>query len=150
MAAIPNQVTIGGNATRDPELRFTPSGTALATFGLANNRRFQRNGEWVEEVAFFDITCWGQLAENVSESIVKGNAVIVTGRLSQESWEDKQTGQKRTKVGITADNVAPSLAYATAQVTRNERSDAQGGPSGGGRPPARATAARNYDDEEPF
>jgi len=151
-----NNVTVIGNCTRDPELRFTPSGMAVATFGVAVNRRWQnkQSNEWEEAVSFFDVTCWQQLAENVAESVYKGTRVVVTGRLDQRSWET-QDGEKRSKVEIVADEVGPSLRYATAAVTKNERRDGgfdSGGGGGGGssravpnEPPA------GYDmDEEPF
>lgn len=125
-----NTVTVVGNVTRDPELRFTSSGQALASFGLAVNRRWQnRNNEWEESTSFFDVTCWAQMAENVAESIPKGARVVVTGRLDQRSWET-QEGDKRSKVEIIADEIGPSLRWATAQVVKNERREGDGG--GGG------------------
>ncbi len=150
-----NNITVVGNCTRDPELRFTASGQALASFGVAVNRRWQnrQTNEWEEAVSFFDITCWAQLAENVAESVQKGTRVVVTGRLDQRSWET-QDGDKRSKVEIVADDVAPSLVYATAAITKNEKRDGgfQGG--GGNAPSARPTpnaAPAGYDqDEEPF
>ena len=111
-----NKVILMGNLTRDPELRFTPGGAPVASFGLAWNRRDQ-NGEDV--TSFFDVTCWRDLAENVAESITKGSRVIVYGRLDQRSWEN-QDGERRSKVEIVADDVAPSLKWATAELTRNE------------------------------
>ena len=140
-----NTVTVVGNVTRDPELRFTPGGAPVASFGLAWNRKDQ-NGE--EVVSFFDITCWRSLAENVAESITKGQRVIVYGRLDQRSWEN-QEGERRSKVEIIADEVAPSLRWATAEVTKNSRDGGgSSGDSGGGRP---ATGAGNFPtDEEPF
>ena len=83
-----NNVTVVGNCTRDPELRFTAGGQAVASFGLAVNRRWQnrQTNEWEEAVSFFDVTCWAQLAENVAESITKGSRLIVSGRLDQRSW----------------------------------------------------------------
>ncbi|MCY3560217.1 MAG: single-stranded DNA-binding protein [bacterium] len=150
--ALNNTVSIVGNVTRDPELRFTPSGAPVCTFGVAWNRRYERGGEQVEEVSFFDVTCWSSLAENVAESITKGTRVIVSGRLDQRSW-DTPEGERRSKVGIVADEVAPSLRWAAAQVTRNEFREGNGtaprrtaatAPS-----PARA-AAPSYGDEEPF
>src|SRR6187402_1923046 len=126
-----NNVSVVGNCTRDPELRFTPSGQAVASFGLAVNRRWQnrQTNEWEEAVSFFDVTCWAQLAENVAESVQKGTRVIVTGRLDQRSWET-DNGEKRSKVEVVADEIAPSLKWATAQINRNERRD--GGDGGGG------------------
>ncbi|MCB0969898.1 MAG: single-stranded DNA-binding protein, partial [Acidimicrobiales bacterium] len=131
-----NTVTLVGNATRDPELRYTPSGQTVATFGLAVNRRWQnrQTQEWEEQTSFFDIKCWAQMAENVSESVQRGTRVIVTGRLEQRSWET-DNGEKRSKVEVVADEIAPSLRWATAQVTKIERSAAGGGGasnSGGG------------------
>jgi single-strand DNA-binding protein len=148
-----NNVTLIGNVTRDPELRFTPSGLAVATFGLAVNRRWQnrQNQEWEESTSFFDVVCWAQLAENAGESLQKGTRVIVTGRLEQRSWETEQ-GERRSKVEVIADEVGPSIRWATASVTKNERrggGDFGGGnSSGGGRPVTNQPA---YDsDEEPF
>ncbi len=128
-----NNVTLTGNLTRDPELRFTPSGQAVATFGLAVNRRWQnrQTNEWEEQVSFFDVKCWAQMAENVSETLGRGNRVVVSGRLEQRSWETDQ-GDKRSKVEVVADEIAPSLRWATAQITRNERSGGEGGGGGGG------------------
>jgi single-strand DNA-binding protein len=140
-----NSVTVIGNCTRDPELRFTPSGQAVATFGLAVNRRWQnrQSNEWEEAVSFFDVTCWQQLAENVSESVEKGTRVVVTGRLDQRSWET-QDGEKRSKVEIVADEVGPSLRYATASVVKNERR------AGAGDPGPSPVGASYGPDEEPF
>lgn len=147
--AFDNTVTVVGNITRDPELRFTPSGAAVANFGLAWNRK-GRDGE--EVVSFFDITAWNQLAENASESLSKGMRVVVYGRLDQRSWEN-QDGDRRSKVEIVADEIAPSLRWATAEVARNARKEDLGGsggaPSGGDRPAANEPPA--YDpNEEPF
>jgi single-strand DNA-binding protein len=152
-----NTVTVIGNVTRDPELRFTPSGQAIATFGLAVNRRWQnrQTQEWEEQVSFFDVTCWAQLGQNVSDSLNKGARVIVSGRLEQRSWETDQ-GEKRSKVEIVADEVGPSLRWATAEVTRNERSGpSEGGGGGGGgggssRPVANEPPAGYDPNEEPF
>jgi single-strand DNA-binding protein len=153
-----NNVTIIGNCTRDPELRFTPSGMAVATFGVAVNRRWQNRStnEWEEAVSFFDVTAWQQLAENVSESITKGTRVIVAGRLDQRSWET-QDGEKRSKVEIVADEIAPSLRYATASIVKNERrggdfdSSSSGGGGGGGTKAVANEPPAGYDmDEEPF
>ena len=148
--AYDNTVTIVGNATRDPELRFTPSGSPVCSFGLAWNRRFERNGEQVEEVSFFDVTCWRSLAENVAESVTKGARVIVHGRLDQRSW-DAPDGSSRSKVEIVADDVAPSLRWASAQVNRNERREGNGAtPRRSSAAPAAQASAPSYEDEEPF
>jgi single-strand DNA-binding protein len=157
MATNMNNVSVVGNATRDPELRFTPSGQAIATFGIAVNRswRNKQTNEWDEAVSFFDVTCWAQMAENVAESVTKGTRVLVSGRLEQRSWETND-GEKRSKVEIVADEIGPSLRFATAGVTKNERrgGDFEGGGGGGGNSAPRAVAndapAGYSNDEEPF
>lgn len=140
-----NHVQIIGNAVADPELRFTPSGAQLATFGVAVNRRWmnRQTNEWEEEVSFFDVVCWRDLAENVTETVTKGTRVVVVGRLDQRSWENDE-GEKRSKVEIVADDVAPSLRWATARVTRNARKEGDGGRTTQRAEPAYA------DDEETF
>ena len=126
-----NHVTITGNLTRDPELRFTPSGQATTNFAVAVNRRWQsrQSQEWEEATSYFDVVCWGQLAENTAQSIGKGARVVVTGRLDQRSWEN-QEGERRSKIEITADEVAPSLRWATMTITKNERRGPEGGYGG--------------------
>ena len=157
-----NSVTLVGNVTREPELRYTAAGQAMAKFGLAVNRRWQnrQSGAWEESTSFFDVVAWREMAENVGESITKGTRVVVTGRMEQRSYEN-QAGEKRSAVELVADEIGPSLRWATAKVVRNERrSDGDGGFSGGGggaagggggaeRAPAAAAAPR-YEDEEPF
>ena len=148
-----NHVTIIGNVVRDPELRFTPSGQAVANFGVAVNRKWQNRttNEWEEATSFFDVVAWAKLGENVSESCPKGTRVVVTGRLDQRSW-DTDGGDRRSKVEIVADEVAPSLRWATATVVKNERgagyTSAASGPATAP-PPAAPPAGYNY-DEEPF
>jgi single-strand DNA-binding protein len=157
-----NNVNIVGNLTRDPELRFTPSGQATASFGVAVNRRWQnrQTQEWEEATSFFDVVCWGQLAENSAQSLTRGSRVVISGRLDQRSWENNE-GEKRSKIEITADEVAPSLRWATVQISRNERrSPEEGGapaPSGSSYRTvpnesvnAVAGDAPSYGDEEPF
>jgi len=153
-----NTVTVIGNCTRAPELRFTPAGSAVATFGIAVNRRWKnrQTDEWEEAVSFFDVIAWRELAENIVESVDKGTRVIVTGRLDQRTWET-QNGEKRSKVEVVADEVGASLRYATCTVVRNERRDPRddGRQATATRPaaaPATAPAADQgweYDDE-PF
>jgi single-strand DNA-binding protein len=154
-----NNVNIVGNLTRDPELRFTPSGQATASFGVAVNRRWQnrQTQEWEEATSFFDVVCWGQLAENTAQSLTRGARVVVSGRLDQRSWEN-QEGEKRSKIEITADEVAPSLRWATVEITKNERRSPNG--ARGDSVPAAAAASRpganeppagyHADEEEPF
>lgn len=154
-----NTVTVVGNVTRDPELRFTQSGMAVANFGVAWNKRKQ-DGE--DEVSFFDVSCFRQLAENVAESISKGSRVVIYGTLSQRSWEN-QEGERRSKVEIIADEVAPSLRWASVEITRNEfrgegggrggssQAGGSGGSGGGSARPTEDKAPPSYDmDEEPF
>jgi single-strand DNA-binding protein len=156
-----SSVTLVGNVTRDPELRFLPSGQAVANFGVAVNRswRNKTTNEWEEATSFFDVVCYQQLAENASESIQRGSRIVVTGRLEQRSWET-QEGEKRSKIEVVADEVGPSLRWATAVVTKNERkgpggSGGDGAPGGGGGGPKPARnepsepGSYGY-DEEPF
>jgi single-strand DNA-binding protein len=148
-----NSVTLVGNITRDPELRFTASGQATANFGLAVNRRWQNrtSGDWEEAVSFFNVVCWREMAENASESLNKGSRVIVTGRLEQRSYET-QDGEKRSVVEVVADEIGPSLRWATAKVEKNDRrGPGEGGGGGGGRPVANEPDGAAYpSDEEPF
>jgi len=118
-----NQVTIVGNLTRDPELRYTPTGAAVVKLGVAVSRRVRdESGQWKDaDTSFFDVTAWRSLAENVAESLAQGNRVVVTGRLRTSSWETAE-GEKRSRVEIEADEVAPSLRWATAKVERQSRS----------------------------
>lgn len=119
-----NNVTLVGNLTREPELKYTPSGAAVAKFGLAVNRFYtNRSGEKVEQTDFFNVNAWRQLAENIAESLSTGARVIVSGRIQSRSWETED-GQKRTVVEIEADEVGPSLRWATASLTKTTR----GGP----------------------
>jgi single-strand DNA-binding protein len=144
-----NTVELVGNLTRDPELRFTPNGAPVANFGLAVNRRWrnQQTNEWEEQTSFFDVVAWRDLAENVAESLQRGTRVIVVGRLEQRSWET-QEGEKRSKVEVIADEIGPSLRWATAQVVKSERRAAG---DGGYEPPMPSAPPATYDsDEEPF
>ena len=101
-----NKVLLMGNLTRDPEVRYTPKGTAVTELGIAVNRIYTgENGEKREEVTFVDVTVWGRTAENVGEYLKKGRPVFIEGRLQLDSWEDKQSGQKRNKLRVVADNV---------------------------------------------
>jgi single-strand DNA-binding protein len=148
-----NTVTVIGNITRDPELRFTSGGQAIASFGLAVNRVWndRQSNERKEQVSFFDVKCWAQLGENVAQSLHKGARVIVSGRLEQQSWE--RDGQKHSKIEIVADEVGPSLRWATANIERNERREGGGFDSGSSRPAQNepAPAGGGYaNDEEPF
>lgn len=143
-----NFTAIVGNAVGPPELRFTAGGAAVATFGVAVNRRWKAKGsdEWQEETSFFNVTCWGTLGENVAETIQKGTRVMVEGRLEQRTWET-ESGDKRSTIEIVADDVAPSLRWATATVVKNDRSDSATSRSSTSRP---APTATEYPDDEPF
>lgn len=138
--------TLTGNLTRDPELRYTGSGMQVTSFGLAVNYRRQnkQTGEWDEETSFLDVTCFGGLAENVAESLTKGARALVTGRLQVRTY-DRRDGGQGTAVEIIADEIGPSLRWATAAVTRTgnqtPRTDTTQGPTG---------PAPQYDDGEPF
>mgnify|MGYP001819119009 FL=1 len=143
-----NSVTVVGNLTRDPELRYTTGGRGVASFGLAVNRRYQQNGEWQEQTSFFNITAWGDLGENLAASVSKGARVIVTGRLQQREYQTKE-GENRTIVEIIADEAGPSLRWAQAQVERISRDDATSGGGGGGGG-GRSAPDPVYGDEEPF
>ncbi len=145
-----NNVTLIGNLVDDPELRFTPSGVAMAKIRFAVNRRWRgQDGEWQEQTSFFTGTIWREQAEQAAESLQKGARVIVTGRLEQRSWET-ETGDKRSVVEIQVDEIGPSLRWATATVNRTQREDNWGG--GNQSAGASAPAAReNYGpDEAPF
>ena len=140
--AFDNTVTVVGNMTRDAELRYTASGIAVTEFGVAWNSK-DKDGN--ESVSFFDVTCWRELAEHVAESLGKGNRIIVHGRLDQNTWETKD-GDKRSKVRVMADDVGPSLRWATANVERTPRGD--GFPKPDGKSAMERTGFPT--DEEPF
>ena len=118
--------TIVGNLTRDPELRFTTSGKAVANFGVACNRLLSRPGEERrEEVSFFNCVAWDSLASNMADALHKGDRVVVTGRLQQRSWETDE-GDKRSTVEITAEEVGASLRWATVTIAKNARPSENG------------------------
>ena len=100
-----NKVLLMGNLTRDPELRYTSGGTAVASFGLAVNRKFKQGEEWKDEVCFVDITVWAKQGENCAEYLNKGSQAFIEGRLNYQTWEDKQSGQQRSKLEVVANNV---------------------------------------------
>jgi single-strand DNA-binding protein len=169
-------ITVVGNLTADPELRFTPSGAAVANFTVASTpRTFDRqSGEWKDgEALFLRCNIWRQAAENVAESLTRGSRVIVQGRLKQRSFETRE-GEKRTVIELEVDEIGPSLRYATASITKASRGGGGGGGyggagngggggggySGGGQsgnddpwasaPVAGSSGAGGYDDEPPF
>lgn len=151
-------ITVVGNLTGDPELRFIPSGAAVANFTVASTpRTFDRDSqEWKDgEALFLRCNVWRQMAENVAESLTKGARVVVTGRLKQRQFETKE-GEKRTVVELDADEVAPSLRYATVAVQKAARGDSGGGRQpggfGGGQQPANDpwSTPAGPSDEPPF
>jgi single-strand DNA-binding protein len=167
-------ITVVGNLTADPELRFTPSGAAVANFTIASTpRTFDKNtNEWKDgDALFLRCSVWRQAAENVAESLQKGTAVIAQGRLKQRSYETKE-GEKRTVVELEVDEIGPALKFATAKVTKASRGGGGGGFGGGGgggygggggggggngapandpwSTPAPASASGGWSDEPPF
>jgi single-strand DNA-binding protein len=145
-------ITVVGNLTADPELRFTPSGAAVANFTVASTpRTFDRQtNEWKDgEALFLRCNIWREAAENVAESLTRGSRVIVQGRLKQRSFETRE-GEKRTVVELEVDEIGPSLRYATAKVNKASRSGGGGGGFGGGgggnsRPAAASDSGGNED-----
>jgi single-strand DNA-binding protein len=151
-------ITVIGNLTADPELRFTPSGAAVASFTVASTpRTFDRNtGEWKDgDALFLRCNIWRQAAENVAESLTRGSRVLVSGRLRQRSFETRE-GEKRTVVELEVDEVGPSLRYATAKINKVSRGSSGGGGGYGSSAPAddpwgsAPPAASAADDEPPF
>ena len=129
-----NQVVIVGNLTRDPELRYTPNGAALVKFGVAVSRRVKDDatGQWKDaETSFFDVTAWRSLAENVAETLTQGSRVVVVGRLRTNSWETPE-GERRSKVEIEAEEIGPSLKWATAKIEKTSRQSQGGAAASGG------------------
>jgi single-strand DNA-binding protein len=157
-------ITVVGNLTGDPELRYTQNGLAVANFTIASTpRNFDRaKNDWVDgDALFLRASVWREFAEHVAGSLTKGSRVIATGRLKQRSYETKE-GEKRTSIELEVDEIGPSLRYATAQVTRAASSREGGGQRGAGVDPAAPTAGEggwataipgepgNYPDETPF
>ena len=153
-----NNVSVVGNLTRDPEVRYSQDGMAIAKFGLAWNR--PRKGD-EDDVSFFDVKCFGRLAEHVGECLGKGQRVLVAGRMQQDRWQTEE-GQGRSRVEVIADDVGASLLWSVVEVVPAEqpqqqqrqeqqprRSRSGGGQGGGGRSQQRQ-AERYVPDEEPF
>lgn len=117
-----NRVILLGNLTRDPEVRYTPGGTAVASFALAVNRRYKQGDETKDEVSYIDIVVFGKTAENCGQYINKGDAILVEGRIQQRRWDDKETGQKRSKVEVVAQtvNFMPKRSGQTGQGAKQE------------------------------
>jgi len=145
-----NQVTLVGNLTDDPELRYTPSGTPVASFTVAINRRVrdQATGEWKDgDTSFFKCNVWRNQAENVAESLSKGARAIVVGQLRTRSWETPE-GQKRSVTEVEVDQVGPSLQWATASVTKSTKSESV--PAFAGVSNGASDSGSTADEEPPF
>jgi single-strand DNA-binding protein len=148
MAAGDTTITVIGNLTDDPELRFTPSGAAVAKFRVASTPRFmdRQTNEWKDgEPLFLTCNVWRQAAENVAESLQRGARVIVSGRLRQRSYETRD-GEKRTVIELEVDEIGPSLRYATAKVQKMSRSGGGGGGFGSGGGNNQGGGGGNFDD----
>ena len=147
-----NQVMLVGNLTDDPELRFTPNGAAVANFRLAVTPRVRDGDSWKDgETSFFRINVWRQQAENVAETLQKGARCIVVGRLRTRSWETPE-GEKRSVTEVEADEIGPSLKFATAKVERSSRGGSGGGGGSGDWAGSAAGASKGgqFNDEPPF
>ncbi len=154
-------ITVVGNLTADPELRFTPSGAAVANFTVASTPRIfdRQSSEWKDgEALFLRCNIWREAAENVAESLTRGSRVIVTGRLKQRSFETRE-GEKRTVFEVEVEEIGPSLKYATAKVNKASRSGGGGGGfgsggggsnSGGGRPAQAESNSNSNSNEDPW
>ena len=154
-----NQVLLIGNLTRDPELRYTPKGMAIAKFGLAVNRTWKtETGESKEEVTFIDIDAFGRQAETIGQYLKKGRPVFIQGRLRLDQWDDKQTGQKRSKLGVVLENfqfIGGPRPEGEADSPRTSRSAAAAAspaapPAADNSGPVEADAPAPEDDDVPF
>ena len=150
--AVDNQLTIIGTLVDDPELKYTPNGAAVANMRIAWNRQAKNDstGQWENvETGFFNVTAWRSIAENAAESLTRGMRVIVMGRLQQRSWETPE-GDKRSVVEIVADEIGPSLKWATAKVERQGGKSAGGGAGGGGDWGGGSRSGGTDQEETPF
>jgi single-strand DNA-binding protein len=147
-----NKVILVGNLTRDPELRYTPGGKAIAKIGLAVNRSWtSESGEKKEEVTFVDVDVFGRTAENVGQYMRKGSPILIEGRLRLDQWDDKQTGQKRSKLGVVAETVqflGSPRSGEGGQVAPSRPRSAEAAP--GGAPATDADAPPPAEDDVPF
>ncbi|MBA2271503.1 MAG: single-stranded DNA-binding protein [Chthoniobacterales bacterium] len=159
MAASFNKVILMGNLTRDPEVRYTPKGSAVCDLGLAVNRQYSlEGGEKREEVTFVDVVLWARLAEIAGEYLKKGRPVLIEGRLQLDSWDDKQSGQKRSKLRVIGETMQllgsrPSGGGEGEETPSSSGARSFSGGSGGGRPsapPPKPAPAEPDDDEIPF
>lgn len=116
-----NTIFVAGRLTRDPDLTVTANGQSMCKLGIASGRRYQKDGEWQEETSFFDVTLWRDLADNVADSLSKGDAVLVAGRMKQRTYDTKE-GEKRTVWDLEVESIGPDLRWCTAAVTKAQRS----------------------------
>jgi len=152
VAAGDTTITVVGNLTADPELRFTPSGAAVANFTVASTPRIydRQSGEWKDgEALFLRCNIWREAAENVAESLTRGSRVIVTGRLKQRSFETRE-GEKRTVVEVEVDEIGPSLRYATAKVNKASRGGSSGGFGSGARQSGNQSNSGGQPTDDPW
>ncbi len=145
-----NKVILMGNLTRDPEVRYTSSGTAIAKLGIAINRYWSnKDGQKQEETTFVDVDAFGRQAETIGQYLKKGRPIMVEGRLKLDQWDDKQTGQKRSKLGVTLENF--QFLDSRGEGGGGDFSNESSGPSGGGAAPAQGgSAGFAEDDDVPF
>lgn len=144
-----NTITVWGQLVRDPDLRFTQGGRAVCAFTVVTNHRYKQGDDWKEEASFIDVTAWAELGENLAASASKGSRVIVSGRFKTDSWDDKETGQKRNKLGLVADEIGLSCRFGAVIPEQRERTKTDVS-----KKTMKAEAARQsepvYGDEEPF
>jgi single stranded DNA-binding protein len=145
-----NNITVTGNLTADPEIQYFDSGTAKATFSIADNRVWTDNGEKKEQVSYYDIHAWRYLAEDVARVLSKGVRVTVSGRLEQQTWNDKTTGDKRSKIVIIADQIGLGLVSVESFERRTSKGEGEMATAGAAK--AKSAAARKGapSEEEPF
>jgi len=136
-----NHITVTGNLTRDPELRFTQGGKAVCNLGVADDHRYMKDNEWQSDVTFHNLTIWGDLGENVAASLFKGDTIVCNGRLAGRTWEDAE-GAKRTSFDIIVDSIGPSLRWVTTTSDKVAKGDSKPRPN--------ATKEPAHGDEEPF
>ena len=146
-----NKVLLMGNLTRDPEVRYTPKGTAVAQLGLAVNRTYAlESGEQKEEVTFVDIEVWGRQAETAAQYLAKGRPVFVEGRLKLDSWEDKESGQKRSKLKVVGERIQFLGSPRQGAEFSDAPASSGGRPARAAAPPAAETESAGEDDNIPF
>ena len=147
-----NKTLLMGNLTRDPEVRYTPKGTAVCDISIAINRSLppaEEGGEWREEVTYVDVTLWGTTAENAGKYLTKGRGVFIEGRLDLETWDDKQTGQKRSKLKVVAESVQYLPSKTSGQAQGQAEASAGSKPTQGQADASTATKPANHKRQVP-